>query len=195
MARYLYSELASTLDALKRLEAVKPGQHARFSDVTEWIEKHNATIKMLTDQHLPSGSGFDNGTAFIENQSHAGKLVFETEFHHMNESGYDGWTQHTVTVTPSFQGINIRISGRNRNDIKELIHQAFDSALKTDVTYDLYLPHYPQFAITSRWEDFLGNPSKTNQMWFVGTVNDRFMSYQFARDKASSLMVEASRKP
>lgn len=60
--------------------------------------------------------------------------LFTALFHLMNDVGYyDGWTEHTVTVTPSFGGVNLRISGRNRNDIKESIHQAFDTALKTEV--------------------------------------------------------------
>lgn len=192
MARYLYSELARTLQAIQVLNL--------RANTDEAIARHYATIKALTQQHLPSGSGFDNGSKFDLDASHAGKLVFHTEFHHMNDGGfYDGWTSHTVTVTPSFTGINMRISGRNRNDIKEAIYEAFDSALKTDVTYDVYLRHYPQLAITSRWEDESGNPSECTQSWFVGELMPcfkatRYMRYELAREAAASLMVEASRK-
>jgi hypothetical protein len=186
MARYLYSELASTVDAIKRL--------TKQADTREWINRHEATIETLVSNHLPFGSGFDSGTKLDFDASHAEKLVFETSFHHMNDGGYyDGWTEHVVTVTPSFSGFNIRISGRNRNDIKDYIHEVFSTALRVDVTYDLYLPIYPQFAVSSKWEDFQGNPSQCNQMWYVGTVSDRFTSYQFARERAAGLMVEASR--
>jgi hypothetical protein len=183
MARYLYSELSGLIDAITRC-------------TPDMGNRHKLTIANLIKQHLPSGSGFDNGTAIDVSKSHAEKLVFTTSFHHMNDGGYDGWTDHTVTVTPSFQGINIRISGRNRNDIKDAIHEAFDVALKTDVTYDLYLPHYPQFAITSKWEDTSGNPSQFNQSWFIGdpATSSRYMSYSFAREDAAKFMLEASRK-
>ena len=51
----------------------------------------------------------------------------------MRTVDYDGWTEHTVTVTPSFSGFNMRISGRNRNDIKDHMHETFYSALHTEV--------------------------------------------------------------
>ena len=48
----------------------------------------------------------------------------------MSETGfYDGWTEHKVIVTPSFAGIDLRITGRNRNDIKDHIHDCFSSIL------------------------------------------------------------------
>jgi hypothetical protein len=48
----------------------------------------------------------------------------------MNDGGfYDGWTEHTVVVTPSFRGINLRISGRDRNQIKEYLYETYDYAL------------------------------------------------------------------
>jgi hypothetical protein len=128
MARYLYSELASTVDALHTCET-KPEQYG------EWAGKHADSIDALVREHMPSGSGFDCGTKIDLDASHAEKLVFTTSFHHMNDDGYyDGWTEHTVTVTPSFNGFNLRIGGRNRNDIKEYIHEAFSQALKTELT-------------------------------------------------------------
>ena len=129
MARYLYSELASTVNAMHTCER-KPEQYG------EWAGKHATRISELVREHMPSGSGFDCGTTMDIEQSHAEKLVFTTSFHHMNENGYYcGWTEHTVTVTPSFiGGFNLRISGRNANDIKELVHEAFSHALRTELT-------------------------------------------------------------
>src|SRR5215469_16388627 len=93
MARYLYSELSTLIQARKNCQQ---------SNNTEWFDRHSGTIQKLCKQHLPSGSGFDSGTKFDLDASRADKLVFHTSFHHMNESGmYDGWTEHTVTVTPS----------------------------------------------------------------------------------------------
>lgn len=124
MEQPLYQRLASLIQAIRNCD--KSGN-------TEWAYRHSARIRELLENEMPSGSGFDGGTLLDFDASHADKLVFTTSFHHMNEVGYyDGWTEHTVTVTPSLlHGINLRISGRNRNDIKEYIHSEFHESLMT----------------------------------------------------------------
>jgi hypothetical protein len=49
----------------------------------------------------------------------------------MNDVGYyDGWTEHTVTVTGSLtSGYKMTISGRDRNDIKEYLYETFSAWL------------------------------------------------------------------
>lgn len=87
-------------------------------------------LQKIVKERMPSGSGFDVGTKIDEDKSRPDRLVFDTEFHHMNEAGYDGWTQHTVSVKPSFVfGLDITISGRDRNEIKDYIHESFSLAL------------------------------------------------------------------
>jgi hypothetical protein len=56
----------------------------------------------------------------------------------MNDGGfYDGWTEHTITVTPSFIGsMNIKISGRDRNQIKDYLHDVFSTALTEEINED-----------------------------------------------------------
>lgn len=118
----VYKRLAELVAA--RDNCVKSGN-------TEWHAKHCARIMAIVKRHIPSGSGFDNGTHFGA-ESTPEKLIFFTSFHHMNEHGYsDGWTKHTVTVRPSLTSeFTLTISGRNRNEIKELIHEAFYFALR-----------------------------------------------------------------
>jgi hypothetical protein len=126
MARYLYSELASTLTA--RINTLKEYQRTGIDNV--WFGRHADKLDQLISDFMPSGSGFDRGTDIDLAVSHSEKLVFTTSFHHMDENGsYDGWTDHIVTVTPSFNGINLRVSGRNKNDIKEYIADTFHTAL------------------------------------------------------------------
>ena len=126
MARYLYSELASKVCAMRNCE--KTGN-------AEWRDKHEDAIADLCREYLPSGGGFDAGSHIDLDDSHAEKLVFTTSYHHMNEHGYyDGWTEHTVTVTPSFNGFNMRVSGRDRDGIKEYIGESFASVLNMEVT-------------------------------------------------------------
>lgn len=123
----LYQLLAQTVDAYRRCIE---------TDNNEWKLKHHAMLGELS-QYLPSGSGFDNGSCCTDD-SRPDKLVLWTSFHHMDEYGsYDGWTEHTVTVKPSLvHRFELSISGRNRNDIKEYIHQAFYEALNQEMVAD-----------------------------------------------------------
>ncbi len=139
MARYLYSELASVVRARLNCDKKRISGGAQTTDASrladEWCNKHKDSIRQLLDDYMPHGSGFDHGTQLDLDASHGDKLVFTTAFHHMHESGmYDGWTEHTVTVTPSLlHGFHLRISGRNRNGIKEYISDTFHEALKTEI--------------------------------------------------------------
>jgi hypothetical protein len=139
-ARYLYSELATAIQARincgKRNYNQITGKCSVIENPdgnTEWFQKWTDRIDMLVDM-LPSGSGIDNGTEIDLDASHAEKLVFTFGFHHMDENGfYDSWTDHKLVVTPSFTGINLRISGRDRNQIKEYLYDTYEYALTREV--------------------------------------------------------------
>ena len=190
--RYLYAELSAAVQARKNCAKPKPDGNL------EWFDNWTETINKLVEL-LPSGSGFDNGTKIDLDASHAEKLVLETSFHHMDDmGGYDGWTEHTVTVTPGFRGINLRISGPNRNDIKEYMHETFDYALTSDVTYEVLREHFPQFAIENKWEDKDGSPSQCYQAFYVPRTDGavRFWNdWTAARDYAARKMHEAFYAP
>jgi hypothetical protein len=124
----LYVELAESLGAVIRCRAA-PGQYG------DWEARHSARIERATKDYMPSGSGFDSGTTIDLDASTADKLVFSTSYHHMNENGfYDGWTDHDIIVTPDLaSGFKLRITGRDRNGIKDYIAETFDSALRQPV--------------------------------------------------------------
>jgi hypothetical protein len=86
---------------------------------------------------LPSGSGFDNGTEFISIRSGTNRLVFRTAFHHTDEHGsYTGWSQHDVIVTASLSyGFEIRVTGKDRDDIKEYIAEVFQNFLHEEAPW------------------------------------------------------------
>jgi hypothetical protein len=113
--------LASAIDARKRCEQNKN---------VEWFNKWTEQIKDIEDNYLPSGSGIDSGCNVDLDKSTGEKVVISTAYHHMNDVGmYDGWTEHRVIVKASLMhDIDIQITGANRNDIKEYLHEVFYTA-------------------------------------------------------------------
>lgn len=97
----------------------------------EWFERHGDRLDWIARELLPSGSGVDNGTRIDLDASTGEKLVLHAAFHHMDEGGgYDGWTEHPVTVRASLvYDLDIRIGGRNRNGVKEHLHELISHAL------------------------------------------------------------------
>ncbi len=104
------------------------------------IQPHHAdnaedARKRLTimQDELPSGSGIDCGTEIDLDESSGKKIVLSLSYHHMNDGGmYDGWTDHKVILEPSFSGYDIRVTGRDRNQIKEYLADTFAHALDTE---------------------------------------------------------------
>ena len=128
MIRPLYSALANLVQA--RLNCIDSGN-------MEWLDRHEERIDALVKEALPSGSGFDAGTTLDFDRSTGAKLVLTTAYHHMVEGSYDGWTEHTVTVTASMvDGFDLKIGGRDRNDVKDYIADTFANALRQEVTRD-----------------------------------------------------------
>jgi hypothetical protein len=109
-------------------------ENCRKSSNDVWLDKHADALDELMD-NAPSGSGIDNGVKLLLEDCGRDKLVFQCDFHHMDEHGYyDGWSHHKVTVKPSlFHGITVSISGRNRNDIKEYLGEVLHTWLTEEV--------------------------------------------------------------
>ena len=124
----LYKAIAYTLAAYQR--CIETGNK-------EWEDKHGDLLEEFQGNYYPSGSGFDRGTILDLEKSTPNKLVFHTAFHHMNDNGYYiAWTDHEITVKPNLAfDIDITISGKNRNEIKEVIHQEFHNCLTQEVEY------------------------------------------------------------
>lgn len=101
----------------------------------DWQEKHEERLGRLLRNYAPSGSGIDNGTRLCRDRSTPECLVFVTSFHHMDDNGmYDEWTDHTVTISASLAfGLETKISGSNRNDILEYLHEVFRQAMNAEI--------------------------------------------------------------
>lgn len=120
--RPIYKELATVVAA--RLKCIEINNE-------DWQERHERRIDDIIDTWFPHGSGFDRGTTLDLETSNSERLVFHADFHHMDENCYyDGWTEHKIIVTPSLQfGYRLRVTGRNKRDIKSYIEETFDGIL------------------------------------------------------------------
>ena len=101
----------------------------------DYSDTWEARILDIVNNHLPSGSGWDNGTSINLDESSGDRLRLYGSFHHMDEHGYyDGWTEHTIDVTASLAfGLNLRVTGRNRNDIKDYLADMFQHILGSEL--------------------------------------------------------------
>lgn len=124
---------------------MKTKVYTALANVAFVLNKPNGTPSVIDAQTqlmdklvklAPSGSGFDSGTQFLSNESSDKKLVFETAFHHMNDHGYTGWSHHRVIVKPNLLfELDIRVTGRNWNDIKDHIYHTFRDYLTAEYNY------------------------------------------------------------
>jgi hypothetical protein len=121
--------LSEIAQCLQTLETIPPTHQA----VDAW-ERKLAKLRDL----LPSGSGFDAGTEIVSGNNK--KVTLSTSYHHMNENGYyDGWTGHEIILTPSFNGYDMRITGKDRNGIKDYIGDVFTHCLDEECCIPLDL--------------------------------------------------------
>lgn len=125
--------LATLLNQIANLKAVIDPAQRTLNILDEAKEKLN----MLIQDHLPHGSGIDSGTTLCDS-SREDKIIFYAPYHHMNENGYyDGWTEYRIRVTPSFiHDIEMKINGRDRNQIKDYLYEVFYNALTDKVVWD-----------------------------------------------------------
>lgn len=158
-AHPLYQELATRI--IQRRNCINCNNQ-------EWLKKTEEAIESLVS-YLPHGSGIDGGTNLdLEASDGRHRIVLHTSFHHMGEGGmYDGWTDHTITVRPDLSfGLDLTISGRDRNEIKDYLHEVFYTALTddqwfVDQGFDRLIDRDPAYALTNEWLD-----GGSRQVWY-----------------------------
>lgn len=126
MKKPLYQILALTLEAIRNCEKSGNG---------DWEARHMDRLMSLVKDHMPSGSGIDDGTHLDLECTSPERLVLSAWYHHMDKwGGYDGWTEYTVTVKGSLAfGITLKIGGRDRNGIKDYLYDVYHEALTQEV--------------------------------------------------------------
>lgn len=125
------------LDTMKYIEVLSGKIEAYHncvkSDNVEWASKHREWISSFEKYSLPHGSGIDGNNTIELSECSSKKIVIYTEYHHMDEfGGYDGWTEHKITITPAFNGFDMKISGRDKNMIKEYLLDIFSESLNDE---------------------------------------------------------------
>ena len=93
------------------------------------------------EDQLPSGSGFDNGTRVVWEESSRNKVVLETSYHHLNENGfYTHWTEHRIIITPDLPfGFKMdtsgddNVSGMFYDYLADLFYDVLNSEAETPV--------------------------------------------------------------
>lgn len=146
MKQPLYLALATLLqrqrNLARQLEMLRPSAEISFQHFLEMKSHVEDVLLDLCKEHLPSGSGFDAGTTLetarceVAGRPFPGRLLFETSFHHMEDGFYSGWTEHQILAVPTFDGFELKVSGKDRDGIKEYIAEVFHNALMTDVEYE-----------------------------------------------------------
>jgi hypothetical protein len=108
---------------------------ARVASQKNWA-KRSKELSLLQEL-LPNGNGIrgQEGLAVILLESTEKRIVIETTYWHPNDSYETSrCTAHQVVITPSFEGeINIRITGKNENNVKKYLHDIFREALMNEI--------------------------------------------------------------
>jgi hypothetical protein len=127
MTGLLYNSPASKIAAI---------ENCRTSGNIEEIARHTAAILYLVERYMQADAGIEHGTCIDFSNSNQNHIVFDTRFDHTPEGSYSAcWTRHKVIVTPALVcDFDIRITGRDRNGVKEDLREMFDEALRTVVT-------------------------------------------------------------
>ena len=91
--------------------------------------------------YLPSGSGLDRDVEVDLDRCTDNKIVLDVAYHHMDKHGYYvKWTSHSIILTPDWNDINIKVTGRDHNFIKDYLADIFYQALTEEVSFHLLAP-------------------------------------------------------
>ncbi len=115
------SVIATTCEALRNCEATP--DHP-------WTSRWASLLDAIEANLLPSGGGFDRGTQIDREATNARRISLRVDFHHTSQLDtgfYSGWTSHRVTISPTFSGCEISVSGSDLNQVREHIVDVFGS--------------------------------------------------------------------
>lgn len=121
---------ANKINIAKLANALQAMNNCTTSGNNEWVEYWDNYV-LDACKKLPSGSGIDEGMTIAREECGQKKIVFSFSYHHLNDVGYyDGWTYHKLIITPSFSGLDMRITGRDRNQVKDYLYDLFNEVFE-----------------------------------------------------------------
>ena len=101
-------------------------------------EGNNNSLEELVNDIFPHGSGFDSSiTLDAKNSQH---LILTVPYHCMNDNGYyDGWIEVIYTITPSFDGFQMKenwkgYNGKYKELLKDYIGEVIYTCLEKEVS-------------------------------------------------------------
>lgn len=101
----------------------------------EWLNKWTDHLEILNN-FLPSGSGIDSGCKIDIENSKEDKIIISFGFHHLNENGYyTGWTSHKLILRPTFDEFDMKITGPDKNQIKDYLYDVFYNNLNEEIDF------------------------------------------------------------
>jgi len=108
---------------------------------TLWFERHDDRIDEIKNDYLPHGSGIDSGCQIDPDNCKPNRIVITSSYHVMDEGGYVGWIDFTVTVTPSlYNDIDLKITGPfsqrwipDGEGLKDYLYEIFDAHLREEI--------------------------------------------------------------
>jgi len=160
----IYRELANRIQA--RLNCINWVRKDDQENAVYRAGQHEKCIESLKDL-LPSGSGIDSGISIDLNNSTGERIIIDSSFHAMNDSGYyDRWIDFSVTITPSLiHGISLKISGRfgKYQDIREYLFDVFDDSLRETVK-EYYCQNCEEIYYRKRQEELHSCPVCGNKL-------------------------------
>jgi len=130
--RKVYQKISGSFNAW--LNCTNDNVVRKDQDGNLWEDNHFDSIQNIIDEYLPSGSGIDSNTTLDFDASKKEKLVLNSSYHVMNDTGYyNGWIDYRVIITPSLQfGFDIKIVGnfgKYRDDLYEYLIEVYSCAL------------------------------------------------------------------
>ena len=104
----------------------------------QWFDAREREIAQIESDCLMSGSGFDSGTTVDLDKSTSEKIVLNSAYHTMDDSGmYGQWIDLTITIVPSLQwsyDFKVNMHGfRDTKGHREYIESCVETILSADL--------------------------------------------------------------
>lgn len=99
----------------------------------EWLNNHEFSLFEIERNNLPHGSGIDSGCT-IDREFKENKVILNVPFHNMDEfGGYCGWSEFKIICKPEFDGISLKIIGKDKYYVKDYLYDLFYEILQKEI--------------------------------------------------------------